>query len=174
MTFKKIVLTGLQLAVAMASFSAAAPSAFAQAKWEKLAPFPEPAEEILGAAAGGKMYVFAGFIPVWKPKGLGLRIRSCHRSLDQEKADGASVASRRVYGISRQDLCVRRIRVSAVRSRGVGADQQRVGVRSGRRYVEGSRAHAIQARFARGHRGWRQNLRDRWRKPSSRFHAISP
>ena len=70
MIFKKIVLTGLQLAVAMLSCIAAAPSAFAQAKWEKLAPFPEPSEEILGAAAGGKMYVFAGLIPIWKPKGL--------------------------------------------------------------------------------------------------------
>ena len=40
MAFKKLVLTGLQLAVAMLSLSAAAPSAFAQAKWEKLAPFP--------------------------------------------------------------------------------------------------------------------------------------
>ena len=70
MAFKKIVLTGLQLAVAIISFSAADPSAFAQAKWEKLAPFPEPSEEILGAAAGGKMYVFAGLIPFWKPKGL--------------------------------------------------------------------------------------------------------
>jgi N-acetylneuraminic acid mutarotase len=70
MAFKKIVLTGLQLAVAMLSFNAATPSAFAQAKWEKLAPFPEPAEEILGTAAGGKMYVFAGLIPIWKPKGL--------------------------------------------------------------------------------------------------------
>src|ERR1700692_4161153 len=70
MLLKRIVLTGLQLAVPMAPFSAAAPSAFAQANGEKLAPFPEPAEEILGAAAGGKMYVFAGFIPVWKPKGL--------------------------------------------------------------------------------------------------------
>jgi N-acetylneuraminic acid mutarotase len=70
MLFKKAILTGMQLAVAILSFSAAAPSAFAQAKWEKLAPFPEPAEEILGAAAGGKMYVFAGLIPLWKPKGL--------------------------------------------------------------------------------------------------------
>ncbi len=143
MTLKKLVLAGLQLAVAMLSFSAAAPSAFAQAKWEKLAPFPEPAEEILGAAAGGKMYVFAGFIPVWKPKGLGLRIRSCHRSLDQEKAHGASFAPRCLHGISRQDLCVRRIRVSAVRPPGVGADQQRLGIRSGRRFLEGSGAHAL-------------------------------
>ena len=70
MAFKKIVLAGLQLAVAMISLSSADPSAFAQAKWEKLAPFPEPSEEILGAAAGGKMYVFAGLIPFWKPKGL--------------------------------------------------------------------------------------------------------
>jgi N-acetylneuraminic acid mutarotase len=70
MSFRKMVLIALQLAVAICSISAAPPSAFAQAKWEKLAPFPEPAEEILGAAAGGKMYVFAGLIPFWKPKGL--------------------------------------------------------------------------------------------------------
>ena len=70
MAFKRFISTGLQFAVAALSFSAAAPSAFTQAKWEKLAPFPEPAEEILGATAGGKMYVFAGFIPFWKPKGL--------------------------------------------------------------------------------------------------------
>ena len=50
-----------------------APSAFsqmAQLKWTKIANFPEPAEEILGAAANGKMYVFAGLIPLWHPKGL--------------------------------------------------------------------------------------------------------
>jgi len=39
-------------------------------KWVKLAPFPEPAEEVLGAAAGGKMYVFAGLAPGWKPIGM--------------------------------------------------------------------------------------------------------
>src|ERR1700746_3475868 len=70
MTFRKAAFVGLQLGVALVSFNAAPSAAFAQAKWEKLAPFPEPAEEILGAAAGGKMYVFAGLIPVWKPKGL--------------------------------------------------------------------------------------------------------
>jgi N-acetylneuraminic acid mutarotase len=70
MTFKKIVLMALQLAIAVLSFNAAAPSTFAQAKWEKLAPFPDPAEEILGAAANGKMYVFAGLVPFWKPKGI--------------------------------------------------------------------------------------------------------
>jgi len=36
----------------------------------KLAPFPEPAEELLGAAAGGKLYVFAGRAPGWKPIGM--------------------------------------------------------------------------------------------------------
>src|SRR5215204_7777773 len=45
-------------------------TAFAQGRWIKLAPFPEPAEEVLGAAAGGKLYVFAGLNPGWKPKGL--------------------------------------------------------------------------------------------------------
>jgi N-acetylneuraminic acid mutarotase len=39
-------------------------------KWTKLAPFPEPSEELLGAAAGGKMYVFCGLAPGWKPKAL--------------------------------------------------------------------------------------------------------
>ena len=123
MAFKKFVLMGLQFAVAVLSFNAAAPSAFAQAKWEKLAPFPEPAEEILGAAAGGKMYVFAGFIPVWKPKGLVYEYDPATRSLDQEKAHGASVAPRRVHGISREDLRLRRICVSTVRPPGVGSDQ---------------------------------------------------
>ncbi len=42
----------------------------AQGKWTKLAPFPEPAEELLGAAAGGKMYVFCGLAPGWKPIGM--------------------------------------------------------------------------------------------------------
>ena len=42
----------------------------AQGKWLKLAPFPQPAEEISGTAAGGKMYVFAGLAPVWKAVGM--------------------------------------------------------------------------------------------------------
>jgi N-acetylneuraminic acid mutarotase len=51
---------------------AAAPAAFAQGKWMQLAPFPEPNEEILGVAAGGKLYVLAGLVsaPIWTPIGL--------------------------------------------------------------------------------------------------------
>src|SRR5881392_2443326 len=45
-------------------------AAFAQGRWVKLAPFPEPAEELLGASANGKMYVFCGLAPGWKPMGL--------------------------------------------------------------------------------------------------------
>src|SRR5665213_3431049 len=70
MSSKKYVLLGVQFIVALFSVSATSPDALAQAKWEKLAPFPEPAEEILGVAAGGKMYVFAGLIPLSNPKGL--------------------------------------------------------------------------------------------------------
>lgn len=44
--------------------------AYAQGKWVKLAPFPQPAEEISGTAAAGKMYVFAGLAPLWKPVGM--------------------------------------------------------------------------------------------------------
>ena len=47
-----------------------AAEAQAPGKWVKLAAFPEPAEEVYGAAAGGKMYVFAGLAPGWKPRGL--------------------------------------------------------------------------------------------------------
>lgn len=42
----------------------------APGKWIKLAPFPEPAEELYGVAAGGKLYVFGGLAPGWKPRGL--------------------------------------------------------------------------------------------------------
>src|ERR1700704_6181254 len=44
--------------------------AHAQGKWVKLAPFPEPAEELLGVAANGKLYVFCGLAPGWKPIGM--------------------------------------------------------------------------------------------------------
>src|SRR6266478_9051586 len=56
--------------VATACVICAACAAWAQGSWVKLAPFPEPAEEISGASAGGKMYVFAGLAPVWKPVGM--------------------------------------------------------------------------------------------------------
>ena len=42
----------------------------ADGKWVKLAPFPDPAEELYGIAAGGKMYVFGGLAPAWKPRAL--------------------------------------------------------------------------------------------------------
>ncbi len=48
----------------------AAAEAQAPGKWVKLAAFPEAAEELYGAAAGGKMYVFGGLAPGWKPRGL--------------------------------------------------------------------------------------------------------
>jgi N-acetylneuraminic acid mutarotase len=57
-----------------------APVAFGQAPpvpqpsamhpWVQGAPFPEPSEEVLGATAGGKLYVFAGLAPGWKPKAM--------------------------------------------------------------------------------------------------------
>jgi len=45
------------------------PAAHAQ-KWVSLAPFPEPAEEVYGIASGGKLYVFGGLGPGWKPLGM--------------------------------------------------------------------------------------------------------
>src|SRR5215470_7359284 len=62
---KLLVGTLLVLAVGLAAAEAQAPG-----KWVKLAPFPEASEELYGAAAGGKFYVFGGLAPGWKPKGL--------------------------------------------------------------------------------------------------------
>ena len=45
-------------------------AALAQGKWVKAAAFPEAGEELLGAAANGKMYVFCGLAPGWKPIGM--------------------------------------------------------------------------------------------------------
>src|SRR2546428_1477666 len=55
--------------VALACLTCAS-GAFAQGKWTKLAAFPEPAEELLGAAANGKMYVFCVLAPGWNPIGM--------------------------------------------------------------------------------------------------------
>jgi N-acetylneuraminic acid mutarotase len=38
--------------------------------WATLAPFPDASEEVLGATANGKLYVFCGLGPAFKPKGL--------------------------------------------------------------------------------------------------------
>src|SRR5258706_498151 len=60
----------LGVAVLVANTFGLIPAAHAQGKWANVAPFPDPREEVLGAAAGGKMYVFAGLIPLWHPAGL--------------------------------------------------------------------------------------------------------
>jgi N-acetylneuraminic acid mutarotase len=53
-------------------FSLYLPAALAQGTWMDLMPFPEPHEEVIGQAANGKMYVFAGLVsaPVWQPVGM--------------------------------------------------------------------------------------------------------
>ncbi len=56
-------------AVALLAASFLVSAAHAQ-KWARLAPFPEPSEEIWGASAGGKLYVFGGVAPGWKPKNM--------------------------------------------------------------------------------------------------------
>ncbi|MBS0169568.1 MAG: hypothetical protein JSR62_04380 [Nitrospira sp.] len=42
----------------------------AAGEWIKRAPFPEPSEELVGGAAGGKLYVFGGLGPGWIPQGF--------------------------------------------------------------------------------------------------------
>jgi len=60
-----------QLAALAAILVSALPAAAQlSGKWETIAPFPEPHEEMFGATANGKMYVFGGFIPFWKVAGV--------------------------------------------------------------------------------------------------------
>jgi N-acetylneuraminic acid mutarotase len=56
----------LVMAMAVASWTTAAEAQ----KWSRAAPFPEASEELYGIAAGGKLHVFGGLAPGWKPKGL--------------------------------------------------------------------------------------------------------
>ena len=67
--------TGLAALGGVALATALVESALAQAPlpqpsaahpWIQGAPFPDPSEEVLGATAAGKLYVFAGLAPGWK------------------------------------------------------------------------------------------------------------
>src|ERR1700694_182736 len=59
-----------RLGAALVAALVLATAVHAQGRWLKLAPFPEPAEELLGVAANGKFYVFCGLAPGWKPIGM--------------------------------------------------------------------------------------------------------
>jgi N-acetylneuraminic acid mutarotase len=62
---------GVALSVALTpAFAQTPPAPTAAQPWVTLAPFPDPSEELLGATANGKLYVFAGLAPGWKPKSL--------------------------------------------------------------------------------------------------------
>ena len=67
---KRLRVAMVCVAVICANAFLSNPSAQVQGRWITVAPFPEPREELLGAAAGGKLYVFAGLIPLWRPAGL--------------------------------------------------------------------------------------------------------
>src|SRR5262245_20851183 len=53
--------------------------------WVNLAPFPTPSEEVLGATANDKLYVFAGLAPGWKPKAMVQEFDPASNSWAQKK-----------------------------------------------------------------------------------------
>ena len=63
---KAVVLAAMIGVLLIAAFS----EAQTPGKWMKRAAFPEPSEELVGASAGGKFYVFGGLAPGWVPQGL--------------------------------------------------------------------------------------------------------
>jgi hypothetical protein len=89
---------GLAAIMFAAPAAAQAPAAPTAANpWVQVAPFPNPSEEVLGAAANGKLYVFAGLAPGWKSKAAGHRIRSRHQSVVAQEADAGGGASCRLH-----------------------------------------------------------------------------
>ena len=132
--------------------------------WIKLAPFPQPAEEVLGATAGGKLYVFAGLAPGWKPIGLVFEYDPAANTWTQKKP--MPVASHHVSFASHNDkiYAFGGFRLPESGPAGLGADQRGVGVRSRDRRLEGAGADADEARRRWRGRGQRQDLCHRRRR----------
>ena len=62
-------MTRVVLAAIISAFLFVSPGAAqTPGKWIKLAPFPEASEELVGASAGGRFYVFGGLGPGWIPQ----------------------------------------------------------------------------------------------------------
>jgi N-acetylneuraminic acid mutarotase len=68
-TFARGICIALTIGIVTSAHAQEAAKPTAENPWVTLAPFPEPSEELLGATANGKFYVFAG-LAQWKPKGL--------------------------------------------------------------------------------------------------------
>src|SRR5690242_546225 len=81
--------TNLRRLLGAALFAAACASPAAaqapQGPWLTLAPFPIPSEEVLGASANGKLYVFAGLAPGWKPKAMVQEFDPASNSWSEKK-----------------------------------------------------------------------------------------
>jgi N-acetylneuraminic acid mutarotase len=69
-TTTRDVIAGVVTATILAAAAPVQAQAPQQSPWLNLAPFPVPSEELLGATANGKLYVFAGLAPGWKPRAL--------------------------------------------------------------------------------------------------------
>ncbi len=67
---KNVMLTLVVMAIVGLVMMSTPVQAQMTGKWVKLAPFPEPSEELVGMATGGKFYVFGGLGPGWIPQGL--------------------------------------------------------------------------------------------------------
>src|SRR2546427_13235811 len=79
----KRIAIGVTLIVSILGLASA--DAQAPGKWVKLAPFPEPSEELYGAAAGGKFSVFGGLAPGRDPTAAASALDPAgHPALKQE------------------------------------------------------------------------------------------
>ena len=116
----------LRLAALCFPFVLWMPAAHAQqGKWIDLAPFPEPHEEVIGQAANGKMYVFAGLVsaPIWQPVGIVYEYDPATNKWTKKKPMALPGSPSRSGRAERQDLRVWRFHGRAFRIGRVGTRQ---------------------------------------------------
>ncbi len=78
----------------------AAPGAPPQGRWISLAPFPEPFEELEGAAANGKLYASQGLLPGFKPGGVMYEYDPAANAWTQKKSMPHPVHHAAVAGLN--------------------------------------------------------------------------
>ena len=138
----KVLQRATAMVAAMMASLVFATTALAQmptSPWKKGAPFPEPDEELYGVAANGKLYVIGG----WgdgKARGVNYEYDPATDRWTKKQPDAAAGAPCGAGRGERQDLRVWRLRRPGEHRypgrRRMGTDRQRVGVRSGHRFME--------------------------------------
>ena len=153
---RAVALSGALLVYAEPAVFAQAPAPTAPTAanpWFQGAPFPDASEEVLGATAGGKLYVFAGLAPGWKPKALVFEYDPASNQWAKKRP--MRLASHHVAFASLNDkiYAFGGFTLPEAGPPGVDPDQQCLGIRSERR-MNGKSSRRCRPGAARPPRPW--------------------